>query len=140
MAERFRRETEVGLHVYPPNEAPEHNPDIFDYAEPTTAGPRLLFSVQPIPPTQDEARSRVFTRNGRSMLLLVALVMVLALAVTRTAVSRYLLLIGPLWVAARAPADALLGLGALFSPATLYDSALGPLSASPVALALTGCW
>jgi signal transduction histidine kinase len=138
VAERFRRATEVGLHVYPPGAAPEHNPDIFDYAEPTTAGPRLLFSVQPVPPTQDEARNRVFTRGGRAVMLLAALAVLLALPLAGAPSLRYVLLIGPLWAAARAPADALLGLGNLFSPATFFDPLLGPLSSSSAALALTG--
>lgn len=138
VAERFRRATEVGLHVYPPGAAPEHNPDIFDYSEPTTAGPRLLFSVQPVPPTQDEARDRVFTRSGRVLLLLLGLSVLLALPLAGAPALRYLLLVGPLWVAARAPADALLGLGNIFSPATFFDPLLGPLSSSSAALALTG--
>jgi signal transduction histidine kinase len=138
VAERFRRATEVGLHVYPPGAAPEHNPDIFDYFEPTTAGPRQLFSVQPVPPTQDEARERVFTRSGRTLLLLIALGIVPALRLAGTPTQRYLLLIAPLWVAARAPADALLALGNIFSPATFFDPLLGPLSSSSAALALTG--
>ncbi|HET8763357.1 MAG TPA: ATP-binding protein, partial [Gemmatimonadales bacterium] len=138
VAERFRRATEVGLHVYPPGAAPEHNPDIFDYFEPTTAGPRQLFSVQPVPPTQDEARERVFTRSGRTLLLLIALGIVPALLLAGTPTQRYLLLIAPLWVAARAPADALLALGNIFSPATFFDPLLGPLSSSSAALALTG--
>lgn len=138
VAERFRRATEVGLHVYPPGAAPEHNPDIFDYAEPTTAGPRLLFSVQPAPPSQDEARDRVFTRSGRVVLLLIALSALLALMLAGAPTVRYLLLIGPLWAAARSPTDTLLGVGNVFSPATFFDPLLGPLSSSPAALALTG--
>ncbi|HET8634447.1 MAG TPA: ATP-binding protein [Gemmatimonadales bacterium] len=138
VAERFRRATEVGLHVYPPGAAPEHNPDIFDYFEPTTAGPRQLFSVQPVPPTQDEARERVFTRSGRTLLLLIALSILPALLLAGAPAQRYLLLIAPLWVAARAPGDALLGLGNVFSPSTFFDPLLGPLSSSSAALALTG--
>ena len=48
LAELFRERTEVGLMVYPPNTAPD-SADVFDYEEPTTAGPRLLFSVRPGP-------------------------------------------------------------------------------------------
>lgn len=136
VAERFRRETEVGLHVFAPGAAPEHNPDIFDYAEPTTAGPRLLFSVQPLPPTQAEARERVFTRSGRLLLALLALSSLLALVSARSAVIRYLLLFGPLWVVARMPASALLGRGQLFAPATALVPVLGPATPSPLALML----
>jgi signal transduction histidine kinase len=138
VAERFRRETEVGLRVYAPGAAPEHNPDIFDYAEPTTAGPRLLFSVQPEPPTQDEARLRVFTRGGRFILVLIGLAALLALAGEARPGGRYILLAGPLWTAVRAPLSSLVGLQALFSPATFSDPLLGPLTSSPAALLLTG--
>ena len=48
LAELFRESTEVGLTVYPPGAAPD-SVDVFDYEEPTTAGRRLLFSVQPMP-------------------------------------------------------------------------------------------
>ena len=136
VAERFRNETEVGLHVYPPGAAPEHNPDIFDYAEPTTAGPRLLFSVQPVPPSQDEARARVFLRGGREVLALLAAAALLAIAAGGSPARRYLLLVGPLWVVARMPSDTLLGLGHLLSPVTFHDPALGPLLSSPAALAV----
>ena len=50
--------------MYPPGTAPD-SVDVFDYAEPTTAGDRLLFSVQPIPPEQGTAKERVFERGSR---------------------------------------------------------------------------
>ena len=54
LAELFRRRTEVGLTVYPPGTAPD-SVDVFDYGDSTSAGPGLLFSVQPIPPEQGTA-------------------------------------------------------------------------------------
>src|SRR5215216_3562934 len=64
LAELFRGRTEVGLAVYPPGTAPD-SADVFDYEEPTTAGPRLLFSVQPVPPEQGAAKELVFHRGSR---------------------------------------------------------------------------
>jgi len=55
LVEGFRQETGVGLRVFAPGAAPDGR-DIFDYEEPTTAGPRLLFSVQPEPPEQGRAK------------------------------------------------------------------------------------
>jgi signal transduction histidine kinase len=80
----------------------------------------------------------VLTRGGRGVLLLLAIVTVLALAQGATALSRTLLLLGPVWVLARAPADTLLGLGRLFAPATLADPWLGRIPISPAALGLSG--
>ena len=59
LAELFRERTEVGLTVYPPGTAPD-SVDVFDYAEPTTAGDRLLFSARPVPPEQ--LRTPLFER------------------------------------------------------------------------------
>jgi hypothetical protein len=59
VAELFREGTEVGLTVYPPGSAPD-SVDVFDYEEPTTAGPRLLFSVRPVPPEQGTAKQRAY--------------------------------------------------------------------------------
>ena len=62
LAELFRARTEVGLTVYPAGTAPD-SADVFDYEEPTTAGPRLLFSVQPIPPEQGAAKELAYERG-----------------------------------------------------------------------------
>ncbi len=51
LAELFRDRNEVDLAVYPPGTAPE-SAEVFDYEEPTTAGRRLLFSVEPVPAEQ----------------------------------------------------------------------------------------
>ena len=65
LAELFRQRTEVGLTVYPPNTAPD-SADVFDYEEPTTAGPRLLFSVRPVPPEQGTAKELAYERGSRA--------------------------------------------------------------------------
>ena len=138
VAERFRRSTEVGILVHPAGADLSDEADVFDYNQPTTAGDRLLFSVQPVPPSQAEARGRVLLRGGRVALALAVLAMFMALAVARSPASRTVLLAGLLWLAARAPAGALLGLSESLGTAALRDPLLGPFSESSGALALTG--
>ncbi len=137
LAELFRARTEVGLTVYPPGAAPD-SADVFDYEEPTTAGPRLLFSVQPVPPEQGAAKELVFHRGSRLIVWLVLGSFIVALTLAANPLDRFLLLIVVLWLGARAPVGAALGLQPLFSPATFYRSLLGPLSASAGVLALAG--
>ncbi len=137
VAEQFREGTEVGLTVYQPGTAPD-SVDVFDYEEPTTAGPRLLFSVQPIPPEQGTAKQRAYARGGRVATWLVLLAMGLALALTTAPSERFVVLGGLLWLAVRAPVGGALNLQPFFSPATFFRPLLGPLSGSAGALALAG--
>ena len=137
LAELFRTRTEVGLSVYPAGTAPNSS-DVFDYEEPTTTGSRLLFSVQPIPPEQGAARELVFHRVSRLAVWLLLLAFALALSLAVAPVERFLLLGLVLWLAARAPVGAALGLQGLFSPATFFRPLLGPLSGSAGVLALAG--
>jgi signal transduction histidine kinase len=137
LAELFRTRTEVGLAVYPAGTAP-NSTDVFDYEEPTTTGTRLLFSVQPIPPEQGAAKELVFQRVSRLAVWLVLLAFALALSLARAPVERFVLLGLVLWLAARAPVGAALGLQGLFSPATFFRPLLGPLSGSAGVLALAG--
>jgi signal transduction histidine kinase len=137
LAELFRGRTEVGLAVYPPGAAPA-SPDLFDYEEPTTAGPRLLFSVQPVPPEQGAAKELAFARDSRAVILLSLLVFAAALMLATRPAERFVLLPLLIWLAVRAPVGAALGLESLFSPATFFRPLLGPLSASAGVLALTG--
>jgi signal transduction histidine kinase len=137
LAELFRESTEVGLTVYPPGAAPD-SVDVFDYEEPTTAGPRLLFSVQPVPPEQGTAKQRAYAGGSRVATWLILLAMGLALSLTATPVQRFAVLGGLLWLAVRAPVGGALKLQPFFSPATFFRSLLGPLSGSAGALALAG--
>jgi signal transduction histidine kinase len=138
LAERFRRETEVGLLVYSPGGAPENNPDIFDYSEPTTEGDRLLFSVQPVPPEQAEARDRVFDRGGNAVFWLALGLLAMVVGFAGMTPERLAALPALLWLVARAPVGQLLGVEAFFSSATLSGGSLGPIAASPAVLALIG--
>ena len=137
LAELFRARTEVGLSVVPPGTAPDSG-EVFDYKEPTTEGLQLLFSVQPVPPEQGAAKELVFHRGSRAIVWLVLGSFLVALSLAASPVERFLLLTIVLWLGARAPVGAALGLQPLFSPATFYRPLLGPLSASAGVLALAG--
>ncbi len=137
LAELFRRRTEVGLTVYPPDTAPDSG-DVFDYEEPTTAGPRLLFSVRPVPPEQAAARQLVYDRASRLVTWATLLLLALALALAGRPPQRIVLLAALVWLAVRAPIGPALELAPLFSPATFFRPLLGPLSGSAGVLGLTG--
>jgi signal transduction histidine kinase len=137
LVELFRKRTEVGLTVYPANSAPD-SADVFDYEEPTTAGPRLLFSVRPVPPEQGTAKQLAFERGSRLATWLVLLTLALGLSVVRRPLERIALLAALVWLAVRAPVGPALGLQPLFSPATFFRPVLGPLSGSAGVLALAG--
>jgi two-component system nitrogen regulation sensor histidine kinase NtrY len=137
LAELFREGTEVGLTVYPPGSAPD-SVDVFDYEEPTTAGPRLLFSVRPVPPEQGTAKQRAYGGGGRIATWLILVTMALALSLTARPLERFAVLGGLLWLAVRAPVGGALNLQPYFSPATFFRPLLGPLSGSAGALALAG--
>ncbi len=137
LAELFRESTEVGLKVYPPGSAPE-DADLFDYEEPTTAGPRVLFSVQPVPPEQGTAKTRAYAGGTRLATWLMLLAVGLALSLSRRPEERFAALGGLLWLVIRAPVGGPLNLQPFFSPATFFRPLLGPLSGSAGALALAG--
>ena len=137
LTELFRARREVGLAVYPPGTAPDSS-DVFDYEEPTTAGPRLLFSVQPVPPEQGAAKELAFHRGSQAATWLILLTFGVALTVASSPAERFLLLPLLLWLAVRAPVGSALGLQPLFSPATFFRPLLGPLSGSAGVLGLAG--
>jgi signal transduction histidine kinase len=137
LAEIFRQRTEVALAVYPAGAAP-NSPDVFDYEQPTSSGPRVLFSVQPVPPEQGDAKALAFQRASRGIAWLALLSLGVALSLTSGPTDRLLLLAVVLWLAVRAPVGPALGLQPLFSPATFFRPLLGPLSSSAGVLALTG--
>ena len=137
LAELFRARTEVGLLAFEPGQAPDDR-DVFDYVEPTTEGENLLFSVRPVPPEQAEVRERLSGRGGRAVTVLLLAALALCMAAAPTAFGRYAVLPVLVWLAARAPVGDALGVSRLFSSATFFHPLLGPFSASPAALALTG--
>ena len=137
LAELFRERTEVGLMVYPRGTSPDSG-DVFAYEVPTTAGKRVLFSAQPIPPEQGTAKQIATERGSRAATWLVLLTVAAALSLASRPVERFALLTALLWLAVRAPIGPALALRPLFSPATFFRPLLGPLSSSAGALALGG--
>lgn len=134
VTENFRARTGVGLRVYPAGTAPDL-PDVFDYTEPTTAGPRLLFSVEPVPPALGDATAATLARGTRAVGWLLALAVVLMGLAARSALARYGVLALGVAALARAPVGEALGFDLFFSPIAFFRPALGPLSRSAGALA-----
>ena len=137
LAELFRERTEVGLEVYAAGTAPD-SPNVFDYTEPTTAGDRLLFSTQPVPPTQGGAREIAATSGARYVTWLLILLVMIAISLGERPVTRLAMLPVGAWLAIRAPIGSALGMRAPFSPAAFYLPVPGPFTGSAAALALTG--
>ncbi|MFL5507827.1 MAG: ATP-binding protein, partial [Gemmatimonadales bacterium] len=136
LAERFRASTQVTLDVFRPDAAPD-SPDVFDYCEPTTAGPRCLFSVLPIPPGQADARALVLSRGGPAIAVLLFLVLFAGIVAADHSMARWLLVPLLLWMPLRAPVGPLVGAPSLFSPATYYFGNGAPFAGSAGVLALT---
>ncbi len=130
LAARFASSAGVQLRVFAPQSVPR-SADVFDYLIPSPLGDRLLFSVQPLPPDQEVAERAV----AREVEVWVGLAMLgLVLALVGAAGSpwpRWLMLLGLLWSATRAPLGPALGFEDLFSPANFRRGILGPLSATP---------
>ena len=137
LAERFRASTDVALAVYPTDSAPD-NRDVFDYCEPTTAGQRCLFSAQPLPPQQADARALEVSRGGRAAAITLLLVLALGLLVEQGSAGRWMLAAIAVWLTVHAPVGSLLGAGELFSPASYLFNPLIPLSNSAGTLGLAG--
>ncbi|MEO8294674.1 MAG: ATP-binding protein [Gemmatimonadota bacterium] len=136
LASRFHQKTGVDLIVYPPGGAPA-GVEVFDYEQPTTAGVRVLFSAQPLPPEQGASKTEALRQAGSWITGLLLLFIVLALLVEPRPWSRILILCALFWVYLRSPAGEFLGLASWFSSATFYRSLLGPFSSSAGILALT---
>lgn len=135
LANLFRARTTVDLQVFTAGTAP-NNKDIFDYIEPTTSGPRLIFSVLPRPPSQGEAMASALAVGIRRVGWLVLATIGLALLCTTRPIQRYTLVAMVIWLVSRGPAAESLGLAPLFSNAVFFQTFLGPPSSSAGLLAL----
>jgi two-component system nitrogen regulation sensor histidine kinase NtrY len=129
VTENFRARTGVGLKVYPAGTAPDR-PDIFDYSEPTTAGPRLLFSVEPIPPRLADAQASVRAGGNLATACFLLISLLLAIVLAGQGGARYALLALGAGLVSLTPIGASLGLGQFFSPMSVDRPALATLSAS----------
>ncbi len=129
LAARFGAAAGVQLHVYPPGAAPRSG-DIFDYTQPTTAGERVLFSVQPQPPDQLAVLAGVSDRAAQAGALLLLAVLGLVLVAARAAPGRLAALGVLVWATCRAPLGAAAGASDFFSSATFVRSWLSPVTGS----------
>ncbi len=136
IAARFGEAAGVQLRVFPPGTAPAAR-DIFEYTEPTTAGERLLFSVQPVPPVQSVAAAQTLATAARWVSVFLLLLLLLVLTNATASRERFAILAIFLWCAVRAPVGASLGLDTLFSPGNFRSRTLGVFSASAGHLLLT---
>jgi two-component system, NtrC family, nitrogen regulation sensor histidine kinase NtrY len=133
---RFEEAHGVALRFYAPGSAPREG-DVFDFC-PTRCEPgAALVSVQPVPPTQSDAKLAALGaatgRAGAALALLLLLVFITAPAGRW----RWLVTVAAAWSASRALQDSTRWAG-LFSPASFYRPMLGGFSASAGALTALG--
>ena len=130
----FERRHGVSLRFYAARVAPADS-DVFDYATPDG---RTLFSVQPIPPSQGDAKlDALHNAAGRAGAALAATLLFLFVAAPPGR-SRSVVMLAAAWCLLRAPLGPSLGRASLFSPAVFYRSMLGVFSASAGSLAVLG--
>src|SRR2546426_5954860 len=119
----------VALRFYTPGLAPRE-PDVFDYCPISCERGDTLFSVQPVPPSQGDAKLaalRGATQRGGAAL---AVALVLLALVAPAGRWRWLLLLAAAWGAARAPLGSSLRPAGPFSPPALFPPPLGGFSAA----------
>lgn len=127
VTEDFRRRTGVGLLVYTAGTAPDL-PDVFDYTEPTTAGPRLLFSVQPVPPSLGDVATVVRRGGAGATAIVISLTLVWLLWIAPVSWARVTILLLAAVLVLLAPLGSAIGLGSYFA------SGGGPAQASAGAI------
>ncbi len=108
VTEDFRRRTGVGLKVYPAGTGPDL-PDVFDYTEPTTAGPRLLFSVEPVPPALEDVEAGTLAVAARATALALLLALLAAVLTAQSPTLRLGMLVVAGILVVHAPVGATLG-------------------------------
>lgn len=116
VTEDFRRRTGVGLLVYPAGTAPDL-PDVIDYSEPTTAGERLLFSVEPVPPALGDVAEGIRRGGAGATAVLIVLTLAWLLLLAARPSARAFLLVLAAALLLLTPIGTALGLGAYFAPA-----------------------
>ncbi|MGH7569125.1 MAG: hypothetical protein ACREL9_09180, partial [Gemmatimonadales bacterium] len=130
----FARATGVELRFFTPGVAPS-GPVAWDYAT-QEAGP--LFTVQPLPPVQGDAKLAALARTARWASAGLALALLLLLLAAPPGRWRWAVVAAGAWSVARASLGPPLELTAFFSPDTFYRPTLGLFSASAGALAVLG--
>src|SRR5437660_10025361 len=130
----FARRYGVTLRFYVPHLAPVDS-TVLEYAAPDG---RTLFSVQPSPPSQGDAKlAAVQGAAGRAGTALAAALLFLFM-VAPPGRWRWLVVLAAAWCLLRAPLGPALGLANLFSPALFYRPMLGMFSASAGSLVVLG--
>lgn len=136
LAARFGDDAGVQLRVYAPGTEPQ-TADIFEYTEPTTDGERLLFSVQPLPPSQSTASAETTEAVGWWVGSMVLVLLVATLLAASSSAERFLILSLLIWCAIRSPLGESIGFDTLFSPGNFRSRLLWVFSGSAGYLLLT---
>ena len=130
----FARRHGVALRFFAPGTSPL-GPDVFDYA--TDQGD-TLFSVQPQPPAQGDAKLAALTRTAESARLVLVGVLLLMLWSAPAGRWRWIVVLASAWALGRASSASTLEPLRLLSPATFYRPVLGPFGTSAGAAAVLG--
>lgn len=137
----FARAHGVELRFFAPGVAPPPTPSppgpvSWDY---TTQEAGALFTVQPLPPAQGDAKLAALARTASLASAGLALALLLLLLAAPPGRWRWAVVAAGAWALARASLGPPLDLTAFFSPDTFYRPTLGLFSASAGALAVLGC-
>ncbi|HYL56268.1 MAG TPA: hypothetical protein VEU73_11915, partial [Gemmatimonadales bacterium] len=134
---RFEEAHGVALRFSAPGLAP-HEADVFDYCPGGCANGDTLFSVQPVPPAQGDAKLAASRAAAVRAAVALAVTLLLLLVVAPAGPWRWLVVLVAAWCTARAPLGLPGPAAEFFSPAVFYRSALGPFSAPAGSLAVLG--
>ncbi len=130
----FARAHGVALRFYPPPVAPADS-DVFDYATPQGD---TLFSVQPVPPSQGDAKLAALRDTAERAALGLAASLLFLLIAAPPGRWRWAVVLTGGWCLVRAPLGSSLRLSEFFSPAAFYRPLLGVFSASAGSLTVLG--
>ncbi|MGH7674676.1 MAG: hypothetical protein ACREMV_05330, partial [Gemmatimonadales bacterium] len=130
----FARRHGVSLRFFAPGTAPLGT-DVFDYA---TEEGDTLFSVQPEPPAQGDAKLAALARTAESARLVLVGLLLLMLWSAPPGRWRWIVVLVGAWTLGRASSGAALEPLRLLSPATFYRPALGPFGTSAGAATVLG--
>src|SRR2546428_12424445 len=134
---RFEDAYGVGLRFYTPGLAP-HDGEVFDSGPTECAHSVTLFSVQPVPPAQGDAKLAALRgATDRAAIALVAALLLACLAAPPGRWRWFVVLVAA-WCVARAPIGSSMHMADLFSPAAFYRPVLGVFSGSAGGLMVLG--
>lgn len=134
---RFADAHGVALRFYTPGLAP-YDADVFDYCPIDCEHGDTLFSVQPVPSTQSDAKLLALHLTARRAAAALVITLLLVFVAAPAGRWRWLVLFVAAWCLARAPLGSSPGVAELFSPAVFYRPLLGIFSTSTAALTVLG--